>query len=89
MDILIFLFVLLICLLIFKVLAVFLKAGLLILSIPLQLVGGLLAALVVLLFVPFSVLAAIVSVLFWPFLLLGPFLPILLILAGIFFILRR
>ncbi|MFQ5865232.1 MAG: hypothetical protein ACE5IW_08410 [bacterium] len=76
----------LICL---KLLAVVLKTGFFILSIPFQILGAVLAVVLVLIFVPFVVVAGILTAVFAPIFVLGPFLPLLLVLLGLYLVAKK
>ena len=73
----------------FKLLAVVFKAGFFVLSIPLQIAGALLGLLLVFIFVPLAVVAALTTAILSPLFILGPFLPLLLILFGLYLLVRK
>ena len=73
----------------FKLLALIFKAGIFVLSIPLQIIGAIFAVVLVLLLVPFAVTAGILTVIFAPLFVLGALLPLLLVLFGIYLVVRK
>ncbi|MFQ5706100.1 MAG: hypothetical protein ACE5HO_01540 [bacterium] len=89
MEIAAVLLVLAFFLIFFKLFALLFKASLFVLSIPLQIIGALFAAGLVLLLLPVAVIAGAFAALFAPFFVLGPFLPLLLVLLGIFLVVKK
>lgn len=73
----------------FKLLGVMFKASMFILTIPFQIIGAVFGVALILLLVPFAVLAGVITVLFAPLFVLGPFLPILLVIFGLYLIVRN
>jgi hypothetical protein len=73
----------------FKLFALILKAGVFVLSIPFQILGALFAVFLILLLFPFAIVAGVLATIFAPLLVLGPFLPFLLVLFGIYLIVRH
>lgn len=73
----------------FKLMAVMFKAGFFVLSIPFQIIGAILAVGVVVLFLPFVAVAGVLAAVFAPLFVLGPFLPLLLILFGLYLIVKK
>lgn len=73
----------------FKLMAVILKAGFFVLSIPFQIVGAVLAVALILALLPFAVVAGVVAAVFAPLLILGPLLPFLLVLFGLYLLLKH
>ncbi|MFQ5824180.1 MAG: hypothetical protein ACE5JB_09015 [bacterium] len=73
----------------FKLLAVVFKTGFFILSIPFQIFGAILAVVLVVLLVPFVMMAGFLTVIFAPIFVLGPFLPLLLVILGLYLVIRK
>ncbi len=76
-------------LLFFKLLAVIFKAGIFVLTIPLQIVGALLAVLLVVTLLPFALVAGVLTVVLAPLFVLGPLLPLALVFFGLYLVMRR
>ncbi|MFQ5865229.1 MAG: hypothetical protein ACE5IW_08395 [bacterium] len=72
-----------------KLLAVVLKTGFFILSIPFQIIAAILAVFLVLVFVPFVVVAGILTAVFAPLFIFDAFLPLLLVLLGICLVVKK
>jgi len=72
----------------FKLLAIVFKAGIFVLSLPFQLIGAVFGVVLVVLLIPFAVLGGFFAALFAPILILGPWLPLLLVLLGVYLIVR-
>ncbi|MFQ5605098.1 MAG: hypothetical protein ACE5HS_17680 [bacterium] len=73
----------------FKLLGWIFKAGFYVLSIPFQIVGAILAVALVLMLVPFAIVAGLLTAVFAPLFVLGPFLPLLLVLLGVYLIVKK
>ena len=73
----------------FKLLAMVFKAGIYLLSIPFLIFGAVGAVLLVLLLVPFAVVAGVLMAVFAPLFLFGPFVPFLLVLFGLYLVVRK
>ena len=73
----------------FKLLAVIFKAGIFILSIPFQIIGAILAVCFITMMLPFVAVAGVVAFVFAPLLVIGPFLPLLLVLLGLYLVVRK
>ncbi len=72
-----------------KVLLLIFKAGFWVLTLPLQILLGLIAAIfAIVLIIPLALLAGIFGLVLAPFALLVPLLPVLLIVGGIYLLLR-
>jgi hypothetical protein len=76
-------------LLFFKLLAVIFKAGMFVLTIPLQIVGALLAVLLVVVLLPFALVAGVLTAVLAPLFVLGPLLPLALVFFGLYLVMRR
>jgi len=73
----------------FKLFALFFKAGVFVLTIPFQILGALFAVFLVILLLPFAVVTGVLAAVFAPLLILGPFLPFLLVILGIYLIVKH
>jgi hypothetical protein len=73
----------------FKLLAFVFKAGFFILSIPFQIIGAILAVVLVILLLPVAVMAGFLTVILTPIFVLGPLLPLLLVLLGIYLVVKK
>ena len=70
----------------FKLLALVFKAGFFVLTIPFQILGAILGALLVVFLLPFAIAGGVLAVIFAPLLVFGPLLPLLLIAFGVYLI---
>lgn len=73
----------------FKLLALVFKAGVFVLTLPFQIIGAVFGVVLVLLLIPVAVLGGIFAALFAPFLILGPWLPLLLVLLGLYLVVKN
>jgi hypothetical protein len=73
----------------FKVFALVFKAGLFVLTIPLQIVGAIISVFFLTLFLPLAIVGGIVATIFAPLLIIKPLLPLLLIGAGVYLLLKN
>lgn len=73
----------------FKLLGLIFKAGIFVLSVPFQIIGAIFAVFFVLLLLPFAVVAGVLTVALAPLFVLGPFLPLLLVLFGLYLVVRK
>lgn len=88
MDLLAFLLIFGILLLCFKGLGLIIKTGLFILSLPLIILFSLIFSALFIALLPVALLSGLVALVLTPLGLLAPLLPILLIIAGIYLLLR-
>ena len=79
MEILGLLFLIVIILGTFKLLAIIFKAGIFLISIPLQIFGAVLLAILAIALIPAGIVTGVVALVLAPLLILGPLLPILLL----------
>jgi len=77
------------CLIFFKLLAVIFKAGVFVLSIPFQIIGALFAVCLMVMLLPFVAVAGVLAVVFAPLLIIGPFLPLVLVLLGLYLVVKK
>ena len=73
----------------FKLLALIFKAGIFVLSIPFQIIGAIFAVFFIMMMLPFVAVAGVVAVVFAPLLVIGPFLPLLLVLLGLYLVVKK
>lgn len=73
----------------FKLLAVIFKAGFFVLSIPFQIIGAIIAVFFIIMLLPFVAVAGALAVVFAPLLVIGPFLPLLLVLLGLYLVVKK
>lgn len=73
----------------FKLLALVFKAGVFVLTLPFQILGAVFGVVLVLLLIPFAVLSGLVAAFFAPFVIFGSWLPLLLVLLGVYLIVRH
>jgi len=88
MEIVVLLFLFTAFLIGFKLLALVFKAGVFVLTLPFQIIGAVFGVVFLIMLIPLAVLTGIFASLFAPFLLLGPWLPLLLVLFGVYLIVR-
>jgi len=79
MEILGLLFLIVIILGTFKLLAIIFKAGIFLISIPLQILGAVLLAILAIALIPAGIVTGVVALVLAPLLIVGPLLPILLL----------
>ncbi|MFQ5650517.1 MAG: hypothetical protein ACE5IY_11295 [bacterium] len=89
MDVAVILLLLAAFLIFFKLLGVLFKAGIFVLTLPLQIIGAVLGVVVLMVLVPFAMVAGVVATVLAPLLAVGPLLPFLLILLGVYLIGRH
>jgi len=73
----------------FKLLAILLKTGLFVLTIPFQIFGAILGVFLTILIVPLAAITGVFAIIFAPFLILGPLLPFLLVLGGLYLVAKN
>ena len=88
MDILAFLFIFGIILLCFKGLGLIIKAGFFFLSLPFVILFSLIVSGILIALLPVALVSGLIALVLAPLGLLGPLLPILLIAAGIYLLVR-
>ena len=79
MEILGVLFLIVIILGTFKLLGLFFKAGIFLISIPLQIIGAIFVAILAFAIIPVGLVAGVIALIFAPLLILGPLLPFLIL----------
>ena len=89
MEIVTFLFIFLLVLIMFKAMGLILKTGIFLISIPLQIVAGLVVTLLIIALLPVTLVTGILTALLAPFVILFPLLPILLVGLGIYLVARK
>lgn len=89
MELTVFLLLIACFLFFFKAVGLMLKATLFVLSIPLQIAGAILGAVILVTLLPFAIVAGVVTAIFAPLLILGPMLPFLLVACGLYLIAKR
>jgi len=73
----------------FKLLAVVFKVGLFVLSIPFQIIGAIFLVVLMMMLLPFVAVAGVLAIVFAPLLVIGPFLPLLLVLLGLYLVVKK
>lgn len=73
----------------FKLIGLIFKAGFFVLSIPFQIVGAVFGVLFLVIFFPVILTAGVLTAVFAPLLVMGPLLPFLLVLLGLYLILKK
>ena len=76
-------------LLFFKLVAIVFKTGVFILTIPFQILGAIFGVVIFALFFPVILTAGVLTAVFAPFFIFGPFLPFLLVLFGLYLIVKK
>ncbi len=88
MEFLGILFLIVIILGTFKLLGIIFKAGIFLISIPLQIIGALFLAFFVMLLIPAGIVTGIIALILAPLLIFGPLLPIILLAFVIYLIVK-
>lgn len=88
MDFLVFLLIFGVILLCFKGLGLVIKTGLFLLSLPFVLIFSLIFSVLCIALIPAALISGLIALVLAPLGLLAPFLPILLIAAGIYLLIR-